>query len=55
MKKIIGLHSRTCPEVIIDLNNKLMVQFLWKMLGKDADKEVDDDIDKKTDLVINLF
>ena len=29
-----GLLSETCPETVIDLNNKLMVQFLWKHLSK---------------------
>ena len=34
MKKFVGLLSETCPETVIDLNNKLMVQFLWKHLAK---------------------
>ena len=32
VKKFVGLLSETCPETVIDLNNKLMVQFLWKHL-----------------------
>ena len=55
VKKVIGLHSETCPEVVIDLNNKLMVQFAWRMLGKPADEEVDQDIAKNIQLVKNLF
>ena len=34
VKKFVGLLSETCPETVIDLNNKLMVQFLWKHLAK---------------------
>ena len=34
MKKFVGLLSETCPETVIDLNNKLMVQFLWKHISK---------------------
>ena len=34
VKKFVGLLSETCPETVIDLNNKLMVQFLWKHLSK---------------------
>jgi len=58
VKKFVGLLSETCPETVIDLNNKLMVQFLWKHLPQDGagsgDPDVDSDIAKKSDLLEEL-
>jgi len=58
VKKFVGLLSETCPETVIDLNNKLMVQFLWKHLSKDgagsSDSDVDSDITKRSDLLEEL-
>ncbi|TRY77916.1 hypothetical protein TCAL_13122 [Tigriopus californicus] len=44
IRKVVGMASKTCPEIVIDLNNKMMVQFLWKHLGLLNDKDVDEDI-----------
>ncbi len=55
IKKIIGMHSKTCPEIVIDLNNKLMVQFAWQRLGKSSDAEVDEDVARQNDLIKDLF
>ena len=44
VKKVLGLHSETCPNVAMNINNKLMVQFIYKHTGVAADSEVEDDI-----------
>jgi hypothetical protein len=46
VKKFVGLLSKTCPEKVIDLNEKLTVQYIWRMLGMEKDAEVDSDIAK---------
>ena len=54
-RKIVGMHSETCPEIVIDLNNKMMVQFIWSHLGMPGDQEIDDDLEKKTSFIMQLF
>lgn len=49
------MHSETCPEIVIDLNNKMMVQFIWKHLGTPEDKDIDSDIEKQSSLIMQLF
>lgn len=46
MKKVVGMMSDTCPDTVMELNNKLMVQFIWEQTGKDPDPEVDDDVER---------
>ena len=35
VKKHLGAYSKTCPETVMNINNKLMAQFLFKELGLD--------------------
>eukprot|EP00095_Tigriopus_kingsejongensis_P006071 maker-scaffold917_size81461-snap-gene-0.9 protein:Tk06071 transcript:maker-scaffold917_size81461-snap-gene-0.9-mRNA-1 annotation:"hypothetical protein DAPPUDRAFT_208600" len=44
IRRVVGMASRTCPEVVIDLNNKMMVQYIWQNLGKPNDREVDEEV-----------
>ncbi len=44
VKKVIGMHSETCPEMVMSLNNRLMVQFLAEHLGLAADQDIDAEI-----------
>ncbi len=46
VKKVVGLLSETCPETVIELNNKLMLQFLWKHTGRESDADVDGSVAK---------
>ena len=55
IKRFLGLHSLTCPELVMNLNNKLMVQFLYKHLGVNADAEIDDEILKNSSLIKEGF
>jgi len=41
IKKIIGMQSDTDPVLVLDLNNKLMLHFIWSNLGMEFDKDVD--------------
>jgi hypothetical protein len=55
MKKILGMHSSTCPEMVMSLTNKLMVQFVRNHLDLPNDEEIDSDIEKQTNLLISGF
>lgn len=55
LKRVLGLHSKTCPEVVMNLNNKLMVQFLFKHLGANAYAEIDEEIVKSSSLLQEGF
>jgi hypothetical protein len=55
MKKILGMHSSTCPEMVMSLTNKLMVQFVRNHLDLPNDKEIDSDIEKQSNLLISGF
>ena len=55
VRKVIGMHSETCPEIVLDVNNKLMVQFIWKHIHEHHDAEVDHDIDQNKHLLKPLF
>jgi len=49
------MHSETCPEKVIDLNNKMMVQFIRRHLQEEADEEVDRDVNDMAHLIGDLF
>ena len=51
IKKMFGAYSKTCPEKVMSLNNKLVVQFLDKKLGRKANSELNEEIRKLSDLV----
>jgi|FrelakmetLWP11LW_1041352.scaffolds.fasta_scaffold404937_1 hypothetical protein len=55
MKKILGMHSSTCPEMVMSLTNKLMVQFVRNHLDLPNDEEIDSDIEKQSNLLISGF
>merc|ERR1719195_313201 len=40
IKKIIGMQSDTDPVLVLDLNDKLMLHFIWSNLGMELDKDV---------------
>jgi len=55
LRKVLGMHSETCPETVIEMNNKLMVQFLRKHLGQPADQDLDQDVQRRSELILPLF
>ena len=55
LKRILGLHSKTCPDVVMSLNNKLMVQFIFKHMGLAPDGEIDDYILRSSSLLQEGF
>jgi len=40
IKRIIGMHSDTDPVLVLDLNDKLMLHFIWTHLEMEPDKDV---------------
>jgi len=40
VKRIMGFHSQTDPVLVLDLNDKLMLHFIWTHLGIQADPDV---------------
>merc|ERR1712179_396142 len=48
IKKIAGMHSLTCPDKVLAINNRLMLQFIWQRLGLPQDAEVREDIRKNS-------
>lgn len=40
IKKIIGMQSDTDPVLVLDLNDKLMLHFIWTNLGMEPDKDI---------------
>jgi hypothetical protein len=55
MKKILGMHSTTCPETVMSLTNKLMVQFIRQHLKLTEDEEINADIEKQKKLLKSGF
>ena len=55
MKKILGMHSTTCPETVMSLTNKLMVQFIRRHLSLTDDDEINSDIEKQKNLLTSGF
>ena len=47
VKKILGMHSSTCPETVMRLTNKLMVQFILRHLQLPDDEEINSEIEKE--------
>lgn len=54
VKKVIGMHSATCPETVISLNNRLTLQFIFRHLGLPNDADIDKEIRNKSSL-LNCF
>jgi platelet-activating factor acetylhydrolase len=40
IKRIMGFQSETCPVLVLDLNDKLMLHFIWSHLEMEVDKDV---------------
>ena len=55
LKKILGMHSSTCPQVTLSLTNKLMVQFINKALGVEVSQDIQQGIAEHDDLVKSGF
>lgn len=55
VKKVLGLHSETSPDIVMNINNKLMVQFIFKHSGVPTDSELDQDIIKNNYLLREGF
>ena len=49
---MLGMHSETCPELVMALNNKLMVQFIRKHTTGEGscETEVENDLKKHENL-----
>ena len=49
---MLGMHSETCPELVMALNNKLMVQFIRKQIatGEACETEIENDLKKHENL-----
>lgn len=52
IKKIIGMQSDTDPVLVLDLNNKLMLHFIWTNLGMELDKDVTQFIEHHDNVLI---
>ena len=55
VKKVLGLHSKTSPELAMNVNNKLMVQFIYKHTGVPSDSELDEEIMKNSSILREGF
>jgi len=55
LRKMVGMHSETCPELVMELNNKLMVQFINKHLKITCDADIETDLKKHENLFRDGF
>lgn len=55
LRKMLGMHSDTCPNLVMTLNNKLMVSFIRKHLQQECEKEVLDFVQQNADLLKEGF
>ena len=55
MKKILGMHSSTCPETVMSLTNKLMVRFIRAHLDLPEDEEINSEIEKQSKIILPGF
>jgi hypothetical protein len=55
IKKMLGMHSDTCPDLVMGLNNKMMVQFIRKHLKLETDADIDADVNKQKHLLQSGF
>uniref|UniRef100_A0A0K2V3Q1 1-alkyl-2-acetylglycerophosphocholine esterase n=1 Tax=Lepeophtheirus salmonis TaxID=72036 RepID=A0A0K2V3Q1_LEPSM len=51
IKRMLGMHSKICPELFLLLNNRLHLQFVLKHLGMEKDTDLDTEIDRKKHLL----
>merc|ERR1712112_727924 len=52
IKRIMGFQSETDPVLVLDLNDKLMLHFIWNHLGMDVDKDVVNFLEHHEDVLI---
>jgi len=52
IKKIIGMYSDTDPGLVLALNNKLMLHFIWSHLGLDTPQNIVDFLQSKNDVLV---
>jgi hypothetical protein len=52
---MLGMHSDTCPDLVMGLNNKMMVQFIRKHLKLETDADIDADVNKQKHLLQSGF
>ncbi len=52
---MLGVHSKTCPETVMMVTNRLMIRFIRKHLNLGDDDEVNSDLDQQKHLVIEGF
>ena len=55
MKRVVGVASETCPNKVMTLNNRLMVQFIRKHINLEPNSEIEDYIDNEKDLLVEGF
>jgi len=52
IKRIMGFQSETDPVLVLDLNDKLMLHFIWNHLGMDVDQDVVNFLEHHEDVLI---
>lgn len=55
LKRMLGMHSETCHKLVMTLNNKLILQFLYKHLNLQNDTDLDIFIENNKDLIPEGF
>ncbi len=55
LRKVLGVHSRTCPETVMVVTNRLIVRFIRKHLNLGDDEEVNAELGQQKDLIIEGF
>jgi len=55
IKKIIGMHSDSDPVLVLDLNNKLMLHFIWTNLGMEFDMDGDKFLEHHKNILVEAF
>jgi len=55
MKRVVGVASETCPNKVMTLNNRLMVQFIRKHINLEPNSEIEDYIENEKDLLVEGF
>jgi hypothetical protein len=51
LKRTLGVQSSTCPEIVMDLTNKLMIRFIRSHLNLPEDLEINAEIEKQNKIL----
>jgi len=54
IKKILGMQSDTEPGLVLDVNNKLMLHFIWSNLHADIDSDIVKFLEHHDDIIIEV-